>query len=179
MSNYINYEEIEKEANNFLSKYNPNRKIPVPIEEIVELKLEISIIPKMKMFSQHGIDAFLSADFTELYIDQEHYMSQTNRSRFTLAHEVGHYVLHKDIIKSINTLEKWKEYLLGQGSRRAIYEIQADNFAGCLLMPQPEVIEEFIKQKEIAITKLKSVGMNEPENKILIPFIADEVALVI
>ena len=176
MSNYISYEETEEKANEFLSKYNPNREIPVPIEEIVELKLEISIIPKMKMLSQHGIDAFLSADFTELYIDQEHYMSQSNRSRFTLAHEVGHYVLHKDIIKSINTLEQWKDYLLGQGSRRAIYEIQADNFAGCLLMPQPEVIEEFSKQKEIAITKLKSVGMNEPENKILISFIANEVA---
>ena len=79
MNNYASYEEIEKEANNFLSKHNPNREIPVPIEEIVELKLEISIIPKMKMFSQHGIDAFLSADFKELYIDQEHYMSQTNR----------------------------------------------------------------------------------------------------
>ena len=80
MSNYISYEETEGEANKFLAKYNPNREIPVPIEEIVELKLEISIIPKMKMFSQHGIDAFLSTDFTELYIDQEHYMSQTNRS---------------------------------------------------------------------------------------------------
>ena len=43
-------------------------------------------------------------------------------------------------------------------------------------MPQPEVIEEFREQKEIAIKKFKSIGMNEPENKILISFIANEVA---
>ena len=69
MNNYISYEETEGRANRFLAEHNPNRKIPVPIEEIVELKLEISIIPKMGMLLQHGIDAFLSSDFTELYID--------------------------------------------------------------------------------------------------------------
>ena len=89
VNKYISYEKIEKEANKFLNDYNPNRDIPVPIEEIVEIKLEISIVPKMGMLSRHGIDAFLSYDFTELYIDHDHYMSQTNRSRFTLAHEMG------------------------------------------------------------------------------------------
>ena len=49
------------------------------------------------MLSQYSVDAFLSLDFLELHIDEEHYMSQTNRSRFTLAHEAGHYFLHKEI----------------------------------------------------------------------------------
>ena len=176
MNNDISYEKIEKEANKFLNDYNPNRDIPVPIEEIVEIKLEISIVPKMGMFSQHGIDAFLSSDLTELYIDHDHYMLQTNRSRFTLAHEMGHYILHKDIIRSITSLEQWKNYLLGQGTGRAIYETQADSFAGCLLMPQPEVIEKFHSQETKAIKEFKTIGMTKPDNKTLISFIANEIA---
>ena len=108
VSSYIGYEEIERTANTFLATYNPSRKIPIPIEEIVEIELEISIVPKMGMLSQHDFDAFLSSDLSELYIDHDHYMSQTNRSRFTLAHEIGHYVLHKDIIRSVSTLNEWK-----------------------------------------------------------------------
>ena len=176
MSNYISYEEIERAANTFLATYNPNRKIPVPIEEIVEIKLEISIVPKMRMLLQHGIDAFLSSDLSELHIDHDHYMSQTNRSRFTLAHEIGHYVLHKDIIKSITTLDEWKNYLLGQGTGRAIYEIQADNFAGCLLMPQPEVVEAFDVQKSKAIEEFKDINMDKPDERTLVSFIANEIA---
>lgn len=177
MSNYISYEEIERAANIFLSTYNPSRKVPVPIEEIVEIKLEISIVPKMGMFSQHGIDAFLSSDLSELYIDHDHYMSQTNRSRFTLAHEIGHYVLHKDIIRSVSTLKEWQDYLLGQGTGRAILEVQADNFSGCLLMPQPEIIEEFHVQETVAIEKFKAASIPKPDDKTLVSFIANKIAL--
>ena len=59
---------------------------------------------------------------------------------------------------------------------RAIYEIQADNFAGCLLMPQPEVTQKFHIQKATAIKKLKTVGMTKPDDKTLISFIANEIA---
>ena len=168
MSNYISYEEIEEAANEFLNEYNPKREIPVPIEEIVEIKLEISIVPRMGMLLHHGIDAFLSSDFKELSIDYNHYMSQTNRSRFTLAHEIGHYVLHKDIIRSITTLGQWKDYLLGQGTGRAIYEIQANDFAGCLLMPAPKIVEEFDVHKTKVIEKFKNLGMDRPDERTLI-----------
>ena len=177
MNNYISYEEIERAANTFLSTYNPSRKVPVPIEEIVEIKLEISIVPKMGMLSQHGIDAFLSSDLSELYIDHDHYMSQTNRSRFTLAHEIGHYVLHKDIIRSVSTLKEWQDYLLGPGTGRAILEVQSDNFSGCLLMPQPEIIEEFHVQETIAIEKFKAASIPKPDDKTLVSFIANKIAL--
>ena len=173
---YISYEEIEEEASKFLNEYNSSRVIPVPIERIVELKLEISIVPKMGLLKNEGIDAFLSHDFTELYIDHDHYVRQTNRSRFTLAHEVGHYVLHRDIVASIKTLDDWKFFILGQGTGRAIYEIHADNFAGCLIMPKPELEEEYKAQRKIAAARIKQAGMSKPDEKTLISFIANEVA---
>lgn len=38
-------ETIEQHANEFLQKYNSNGHTPVPIEQIVELELEITIVP--------------------------------------------------------------------------------------------------------------------------------------
>jgi Zn-dependent peptidase ImmA (M78 family) len=86
----LSYEKIEQEAIDFLSKYHTQRTIPVPIENIIEINLEISVVPRKGLLQTEQIDAFLSHDCSIIYIDEDHYMSQTNRSRFTLAHEIGH-----------------------------------------------------------------------------------------
>lgn len=173
---YISYEDTERAAEAFLAKYHPDRSIPIPIEKIVEIKLGISVVPRMNLVSNEGIDAFLSHDFTELYIDYQHYFGQTNRSRFTLAHEIGHYVLHREVVSQIKTMDDWKKFILGQGVGRAVYEIHADNFAGCLLMPRPEVSEEYQLLKESAQKSLKAAGMSIGDEKTLISFIANQVA---
>ncbi len=81
----LSYGEIEDKAEEFLKKYNPSRSIPVPIERIVEIELAINVVPKKSLRSIHQIDAFLSSDLTELYIDYDDYMNETNRGRFSLA----------------------------------------------------------------------------------------------
>lgn len=173
---YISYEATEEAASKFLSEYNSKRTIPVPIERIVELNLEISMVPIKGLLSSKGIDAFLSRNFEDMYIDEDHYMSQTNRSRFTLAHEIGHYVLHKDVVASVKTLDSWRSFILGEETGRAIYEVHSDNFAGCLLMPRPEIEKEYKNQREMAATRFEKAGVDEPDQKTLISFIANEVA---
>jgi len=173
---YVTYEKIEEEANKFLEVYHPNKTIPVPIERIVELDLEISIVPIMGLLNDESIDAFLSHDFAELYIDHDHYMGQTNRSRFTLAHEVGHYVLHRDIVSKIKTVEDWRRFILGEGMGRAVYEIHADNFAGCLLMPRAHLIAEYEILKKTSEDRFKAEGLSLPDKKTMISFIANEIA---
>jgi hypothetical protein len=173
---YISYADTEEAANRFLAQYNPAGTIPIPIEEIVELHLGISIVPRLGLLREEGIDAFLSHDFTTLNIDQEHYMNHSNRCRFTLAHEIGHYVLHRDIIESIKTVEEWRRFVLGEGTGRAVYEIHADNFAGCLLMPRELVLAEYKAQKEMADKTFRAAKMNVPDDSIQIPFIANELA---
>ena len=94
--------EIRKLAEDFRTIYvDPPDKIPVPIEEIVEFGLGLEIVPKDRLKSTIDVDGFLSNDLKTIYIDGKIYSDKrySNRLRFTLAHEVSHYILHEDIIK--------------------------------------------------------------------------------
>jgi len=173
---FISYEQTEKEAQSFLTKYHPSFSVPVPIERIVEIDLQISIVPIKGLLVRESIDAFLSCDFTELYIDHDHYMGQTNRSRFTLAHEVGHYVLHRDVVAQITSIEQLRRFILGEGTGRAVYEIHADNFAGCLLMPRDQVRAEYDIQKKTVEDRFRSARLEIPDKSTLVSFMANEIA---
>ncbi len=104
MIKFLPPSEIEAAAETFLKKHHSARTIPVPIEEILDLQLRINIIPIPGLFN-HSIDAFLSMDLKNLYIDQDHLERRINRARFTLAHEAGHLALHslhdEDVVGAI------------------------------------------------------------------------------
>ena len=173
---FISYEQTEKKAQEFLEKYHASRSVPVPIERIVEIDLQVSIVPIKGLLAKESIDAFLSHDFAELYIDHDHYMGQTNRSRFTLAHEVGHLVLHQEVVAQITSVEQWRRFILGEGTGRAVYEIHADNFAGCILMPRDQLKAEYEIQKKTVEERFKGAGLKVPDPKTLVSFMANEIA---
>ena len=173
---FISYDQTEKEAQAFLEKYHASFSTPVPIERIVEIDLQISIVPLKGLLARESIDAFLSHDFSELYIDYDHYMGQTNRSRFTLAHEVGHYVLHRDVVAQITSVEQWRRFILGEGTGRAVYEIHADNFAGCLLMPRDQIRAEYEIQKKTVEDRFRAARLDIPDKSTLLSFMANEIA---
>ena len=62
---------------------------------------------------------------------------EAGRKRFTIAHELGHFVLHREqrISCSSDDIERWE-------SDRADPERQADNFASELLLPSTEVLKQ-------------------------------------
>ena len=39
-------DQINAEAESFLKKYHPSKSIPIPVEEIIDLQLQIDIIPR-------------------------------------------------------------------------------------------------------------------------------------
>ena len=53
------------------------------------------------------------------------------RQRFTIAHELGHYCLHKR-----STLDAFDDEIFHRGNGYSLKEFQADSFAGELLMPE-------------------------------------------
>jgi len=73
--------------------------------------------------------------FVILVDDSESYV----RQRFTAAHEIGHFVLHKDQIKNGVT----DNYLLRSDGFSTLSEQQANRFAADLLMPFP-LVEKLI-----------------------------------
>jgi len=142
--------EIEAAADSFRREWDPAETIPVPILEVVELKLKLNVVPVLGLMRDHNVDSFLTRDLHDLVIDQEIYMYQENRARFSFAHEVGHLVIHSDYLKSlkIDSIEAWKQEVLGKGSGHAPMETQANMFASFLLMPTTFLKEEFEKQKK-------------------------------
>lgn len=100
MIKFLSSRDIEDAAESFLNRHHSDRSLPVPIEEILDLKLGIDIIPIPGLFNLHNIDAFLSSDLTGLYIDHDHLEYRYSRARYSLAHEAGHLILHSNSLLS-------------------------------------------------------------------------------
>lgn len=144
----LNWEFIRQKAEEFRRNYvNPVNLVPVPIIEIVELKLGIQPIPKPDLKRRIDIDGFLTNDLKNICVDQDVYMDerQINRLRFTYAHEVGHLILHENEIRQCNfrTPEDWiyfhQDFLKDD---LTWFEQHAYEFAGRLLVPKEELIRE-------------------------------------
>jgi hypothetical protein len=70
------------------------------------------------------------------------------RMRFSFGHEVGHFVLHKNVYGGIplSNPENWKELVLNMPEREyRNFEWQANEFAGRLLVPRERLVEEVDK----------------------------------
>ncbi len=74
----------------------PSDHVEFDVDLYVE-KLGADLVPGNKLLDLIGIDSFWTKGFTELHIDKAIYLSTNNmRWRFTIAHELGHYFLHKE-----------------------------------------------------------------------------------
>lgn len=134
----LSYTKIGSLAEEFLLKYHPILSLPIPIEEIIEQKLRIKIIQQMGLKRDFDVDGFSVTDFSVIFIDFDIYMKYENRTRFTLAHEIGHLVLHKDLIQKlvINSTEKLHSFNKSLSDEDYGWlEYQAYSFASHVLVP--------------------------------------------
>ncbi len=75
----------------------------------------------------------------------------SNRRRFSIAHEIGHFVLHKDdtyVDKGYRV--NFRDLEAGSGTRKE--EIEANAFAAALLMPE-EWVRDAFKQQPFDLTE--------------------------
>lgn len=165
----LKWEFIREKAEEFRRKYvNPIDLVPVPIIEIVELKLGIQLIPKAGLKRRIDIDGFLTNDLKNICIDLDVYMDerQINRLRFTYAHEVGHLILHENEIKQCDfrTIEDWihfhEDFLKDDLNW---IEQQAYEFAGRLLVPRDKLIREIQKHQDKIDEYRSIIGEGEEE----------------
>ncbi len=126
-----------------------NNTIPVEIEEIIELKLKISLAPILGFWKLTKMDALITSNWRCIYVDYEKYMRCDNRLRFSLAHEIGHYVMHRQIYNNfgIKTLEDYRKLYKDIPTRQYGYlEVQANRFASHLLIPRKVLAIEMEKE---------------------------------
>ena len=156
---YHNYEQIREIANGFLSKYNHNGTIPVPIEEIVEFSLHLNIIPIPGLQDATEVESFISSDLTCINIDKFILEKRVRRYRFSLAHEIGHLVLHKDIFAEFkfDSIEGWKRFQTEIDSESYGWmESQAYSFGGLVLAPR----EALASRKRMCEERIEREGLD-------------------
>lgn len=141
---YLPYPKLREAANKFLHEFHPSFQIPVPIEEIAEFKLGLNIIPEPGLQNVlrddgHGILGYTTSDLKEICVDEHIWRSRPRRYRFTLAHEIGHIVLHRELFEShpFHTIDEWKAFIKNFPAKEyGFFEWQAYCFAGLVLVPE-------------------------------------------
>ena len=142
----LSYEKINIYAENFLKEYGIDNELSVPIEKIVEFKLGIDIIPFPDLQRNFDVEGFLAGDSTGIYVDEYIYNNRPTRYYFTLAHETGHFVIHKDLIEQIrpSSVSAWENFIdQVDGEVYGWLEYQAYAFGGLLLVPRKFLFKHF------------------------------------
>lgn len=95
----ILYSEIRKQADRFRSLHWYGMALPINILEIVEFSLKLDIVPLKGLQRVGDVETFLFGNCKAIAVDEDKYMDdrQINRLNFSVAHEVGHLVLHKNL----------------------------------------------------------------------------------
>ncbi|ASY64645.1 hypothetical protein SJ05684_c32230 [Sinorhizobium sojae CCBAU 05684] len=98
-----------------------------------------------------------------IYINRE---IPPNRKTFTIAHELGHAILHEDYVKSMNYEAMPRS---NYHASKPVEEVEADVFAACLLVPKSmlglyknfadpnELAEMFAVSPDVVVHQLKYV----------------------
>lgn len=157
---WIDKRDIWKIADEARGDLWPDGSLPVDVEGIIEFRLRLDIQPVHLLSTKTDMEAYLKGDLSGIVVDYDLYMLDRfrNRMRFSFAHELGHFFLHKEIYERLgfSTAEEWKEFLLNiLGREYGNFEYQANEFAGRLLVPRDRLIAEIeavcdtIKEKKL------------------------------
>ena len=127
----VSIEYIETCAGNLLSDFFESEQkpftLPVPIEEIAEFYLDYTLTYTTDgMFSDPSVLGGICFNTDTIFINLS-VESHEGRHAFTIAHEIGHHVLHKHYFTEQNEL-------LCRNQDKPNYELQADRFAAALLL---------------------------------------------
>ncbi|MEX1027553.1 MAG: ImmA/IrrE family metallo-endopeptidase [Candidatus Paceibacterota bacterium] len=159
---FLSYDRLKAEAASTLSKSHVCDRFPIAIELIVERDYEMEVVPIRGLQDAFNIDAFISRDTTIISVDEFVLEKRLNRYRFSLAHELGHRVLHREILQTMafESIEDWKSQAAQIPEREyGFLEYQANTFANCLLVPADKLDERF----EQAVDQIRTAGLNPAE----------------
>lgn len=135
-------------------------RTPLDVFTFLEVDLRIDPIPFDDLTAKYRVEAAITADFTGIYLDAEQYALmergpewKLNRLRFTVAHELAHFFLHRDLpqkehFSSLPNFARWTE---NYGGRKYTIEQEANEFSGRLLVPESRLrslFDEFAVEAE-------------------------------
>ncbi len=137
--------DLEKLAASTLSKNGVDRKLPIDVEALAKV-LGISVRHEPFDEDMSGV-LIKEKDQTTIGVNSAHSIS---RQRFTIAHEIGHFVLkHEGEVFVDKTLRNNTFVLRRDGKSSlgtSLWEIHANQFAAALLMPKELVLVQVAKR---------------------------------
>jgi len=142
---------IEKQAVSVISNHELRQGVsitpPIPVEMIAEQSLGLQLSYD-DLRARLGMDDVLGATYVRLKricID-ESLLDDEVRLNFTCSHEIGHWVLHRNLI-TFGTRSKGSGETIFCRTKDAFRPIewQSDYFAACLLMPETAVVDAWNK----------------------------------
>jgi Zn-dependent peptidase ImmA (M78 family) len=152
---YLSHTEIQAKVDSFRAGLEADQRgLPLDSAYIAEINLRLKPIPLKNLWNDLDIDAALTADLKGFYVDEQSYECvlerveknhwMENRLRFSIAHEIGHYVLHGPVISGLK-YNDIHDYLAWRHAARSgpSPEYQADEFAGRLLVPGDILLREY------------------------------------
>jgi len=158
---FLTMESIDNSVVNLLNRFGinftaVNAPPAVPVDEICEQFLKLDIVPGdlSRDFPEKDFgDAIGALDIAErtVYLDSNENLPP-NRYRFTVAHEIGHYELHRPLLqKNASQGDLFSPRIIEttivcrRSNQYDRAEWQANQFAGALLMTKPRLVP-FIMQ---------------------------------
>jgi len=150
---FIKNEMIWKAADDFRNSadLSGHNMPPIDILFVMDVLLKFDVIDRPNLFDDLRMDAAIAPTGRTLFIDREsleRWERQDQwiekRLRFSVAHELGHFVLHKDCMTDIrfSTMDQFKQWIIEHRRNKRIDD-QADEFAGRFLVPYDILREEY------------------------------------
>ena len=160
---YLREDQLEREADVLLTEFrlaqNVPLVLPIPVDDILEghlrLTLELGDLhARLGSPVEDGKRDLLGAlwvderrVFIDSTLDPDERTGREGRYRYTVAHEIGHWQVHRDFLPSrLNQPSLFEgdpepTIVCRQSRAKERIEWQANFFAACLLMPRPMMLE--------------------------------------
>jgi Zn-dependent peptidase ImmA (M78 family) len=140
------YSEIEKIiSDNFVEFSEHDFSLPIYPEKLAKDKKITVIFEEM----EDTVSGFLIIKDSKktIIINKNHH---ENRQRFTIAHELGHYILHAKGKRESLFIDKKQVYNrnLKSSDGTNIQEIEANRFAASILMPKVVILDHITNAGE-------------------------------
>lgn len=148
---WISKEKINHKAMVLLDNYQEMTgcavKPPIPVENIIEQLLDVKI-SFVDFECKLGIKGILGATYVQdrMICINDKLLDDRSEGRlsFTWAHETGHWILHRHLVKAVTDKYPKNNTIFCRSINAGLpLEWQADYFASCLLMPDDHVRKAF------------------------------------
>lgn len=174
----LTWQQIAASARAFAEEHDlASRHYPLDVEEIAECDLGMEFRLASGVLDEFGSPAQIAPgeDRPVITVDADQYRQLTSFYRYSVAHEIGHYVLHRDwltkVWQLVTSVESWKAVIMARSEDDYQWiEAQAEEFASYLLAPET-VFEPFLCRQLELVGRVNAILESED----VLPYLANPV----